>query len=96
MRARVKEKFRYDCLRGELEAVWRCPTCGKQTDAVAEELPHRWNCPNRQRGFEACVFVFGPKLVVRTIKAANQSGDESTMYGGLSVSFLKQHFPELM
>ena len=94
--ARIKDRFRYDCLRGEQNGVWRCPICGKETVAGSEELPHRWNCPQRRNGFEACVFVFGPKLVVRAQQAAHQTGDDATMCGGLSLTFLKKHFPELV
>jgi hypothetical protein len=75
--------------------LYVCPECKAEFYAVGRAL-HGRDCPVRDKGYDACIAVFGPKQVKRVMEKTAKYGDEQGSWYGLSIQVLREQFPHLL
>ena len=85
--------FRYDPDCTVSYPSYECPRCGGYWDGCGR-AQHRPGCS--EKGYDNAIVVFGPKQVQVAKEIAFEEDNENATWYGLSVSILRETYPELV
>ncbi len=92
----TKRMLAYDPSHTISYGYWTCPTC-KTSFYGGGETMHMKDCTNREQGYNACVYSFGPKEVEKVKEYAKRYGDDSDPpFSEFTMADLKKQFPHLV